>query len=101
MGAASVEQGTLVFAYRTDDALLGHLHDAVAHFANGHSLLLLDSAAADVLVASSTAIHEPLVVRAGVTRKDAVLTAEHIEALLATGLSAQSACEAALSLAAV
>jgi hypothetical protein len=92
--------GALVFAYRTDDAAQQHLTDAVAHFANGYSLLLIDKEAAECLSVSSTAILEPVVIADHVTLDEAIRAASHIDALLDAGLAPRAALEAALSLSA-
>jgi hypothetical protein len=93
--------GTLVFAYRTDDAMAEHICDAVAHFANGYSLLLLEADTAQAFAASSTAMLEPLVIADHVTLDEAVRAVSHVEALLDAGVPSRAAVEAALSLSAV
>ena len=94
-------QGTLLYVYRGEKAALDNLKDAVAHFANGYSLLLIESVDAVSIISTSGTLLKTIVVAPWATLEEARIVAQSIEALLATGLTPEAACEAAYSLATV
>lgn len=94
-------QGTLLYAYRGEKAALNNLKDAVAHFANGYSLLLVESVDAVSIISTSGTLLKTVVVASWATLEESQSVAQSVEALLATGLTPEAACEAAYSLASV
>jgi hypothetical protein len=94
-------QGALLYSYRGYPPALDNLKDAVAHFANGYSLLLVDSTEALTILRTSSTLLKTFVVASQASLQEARGVAENIEALLATGLTPAAACEAAYSLASI